>query len=55
MKLFKSDFKNEIEYNQYMYELALKQGKQRFGTECKHKNIKNGHCTKCLRKVTIKL
>ena len=33
------------------YELALKIGKERFGSECKHKIIKNGYCIKCLRKV----
>jgi hypothetical protein len=33
------------------YELALKIGKQRYGSECKHAEIKNGRCKKCLRKV----
>lgn len=33
------------------YELVLKIGKQRFGSECKHKKVRNGYCLKCLRKV----
>ncbi len=33
------------------YELALKIGKQRFGSPCPHNTIKNGHCVRCLRKV----
>lgn len=34
-----------------LYELALKEGKRRFGSECKHKKVKNGRCLDCLRKV----
>lgn len=34
-----------------LYELALSEGKKRFLGECKHKVVKNGHCTQCLRKV----
>lgn len=37
-----------------LYELMDKQGKVRFGSECKHKQIKNGRCINCLRKVTTK-
>jgi hypothetical protein len=33
------------------YELALRVGKKRFGSPCKHENVKNGICTNCLRKV----
>ena len=44
MKIFKPTFKDE-------YELALKIGKERFGSECKHEVVKNGRCKKCLRKV----
>ena len=33
------------------YELALKEGNKRFGSECKHSKVANGHCTNCLRKV----
>ena len=31
----------------YMHE----EGNKRFGSECKHENIKNGRCTNCLRVV----
>lgn len=34
-----------------VYGLALKEGKRRFGFECKHEVIKNNTCIKCLRKV----
>ena len=34
-----------------MYELARKQGDKRFGSECKHENVKNGVCQDCQRKV----
>ena len=34
-----------------LYELMDKQGKERFGSECKHQVVKNGRCTNCLRKV----
>jgi len=33
------------------YELALKQGEERFGTPCKHEVVRGGRCVKCLRKV----
>jgi hypothetical protein len=33
------------------YEAARRIGEARFGSECKHESIKNGVCTKCLRKV----
>ena len=33
------------------YELALKVGKKRFGSNRKHETVKNGHCVSCLRKV----
>ena len=34
-----------------LYELALKTGYKRFGSICEHRQVKNGHCVKCLRKV----
>lgn len=34
-----------------MYRLAHEAGKRRFGSECKHEQVKNGRCTNCLRKV----
>ncbi len=37
--------------NNDLYELALKEGNKRFGSECKHKETKNGYCKNCLRKV----
>lgn len=37
-----------------MYELAKKQGDKRFGSECKHENVKDGKCLNCLRKVIVK-
>lgn len=36
------------------YELALRVGERRFGSECKHDKVKNGRCTNCLRKVVSK-
>lgn len=33
------------------YELALRIGNRRFGLECKHEKVKNGHCVRCLRRV----
>ncbi len=43
-ELFEPNFQAE-------YELARRVGDERFGSECRHENIKNGHCEKCLRKV----
>jgi hypothetical protein len=37
-----------------LYELMDKQGKERFGSECKHEHTKNGRCLKCLRRVITK-
>ena len=37
-----------------LYELMDKQGKERFGTECKHEKVRGGHCVNCLRKVVTK-
>ena len=34
-----------------LYELMKQQGDKKFGSECKHENIKNGVCVNCLRKV----
>jgi len=33
------------------YELALRQAKKRFGSDCEHADVKNGVCCNCLRKV----
>ena len=33
------------------YELALKQGKKRFGSSCPHTKVRNGKCLNCFRKV----
>lgn len=33
------------------YELAEKDGKKKFGSACKHTNIRQGRCLDCLRKV----
>ncbi len=44
VKLFDYAFKE-------LYELALKRGNKRFGSECKHEKIIRGHCANCLRKV----
>ena len=35
------------------YELALKVGNKRFGSECKHEQTKSGRCLNCLRKVVV--
>ena len=34
-----------------LYELMHKEGKKRFGSPCGHRQVKNGRCKKCLRKV----
>lgn len=36
------------------YELARKIGDKRFGSPCKHEQVKNGRCTQCLRKVVTR-
>jgi hypothetical protein len=36
------------------YELALREGNKRFGSDCKHEQVKNGKCLNCLRKVITK-
>lgn len=33
------------------YQLALKIGKERFGSPCDHAEVKKGICCKCLRRV----
>ena len=33
------------------YELALREGERRFGSECKHTEVKDGICLNCFRKV----
>ena len=38
-----------------LYELMDKQGKERFGSECKHEQVKNGRCEKCLRKIVTRV
>jgi len=38
-----------------LYELMHEQGKERFGSECKHEYIRNGKCLNCFRKVVSKL
>lgn len=47
MNIFRTTFTEE-------YEMALKIGNKRFGSECKHEKIKNGRCQNCLRKVITK-
>ncbi len=34
-----------------LYEKAIKEGEERFGSDCPHTEIKDGVCLKCLRKV----
>ena len=36
------------------YELALKQAKKRFGSNCEHKTTRGGVCINCLRKVVVR-
>ena len=38
-----------------LYELMDKQGKKRFGSECKHTRVKSGYCRDCLRKVITRV
>ena len=33
------------------YDLALRIGKNRFGTPCTHDRVVNGYCVQCLRNV----
>ncbi len=35
-------------------EQLYKEGKRRFGSICEHKQVVNGHCCQCLRKVITK-
>ena len=44
---FTSDFNT-------IYELAEREGNKRFGSACKHKQVKNGKCVQCLRTVVTK-
>ena len=37
-----------------LYELALSEGKRRFGSPCKHETVRNGICVVCLRRVLTK-
>jgi len=39
------------EVDKKLYELALKQGEERFGSPCEHEVVRGGRCVKCLRKV----
>lgn len=34
------------------YELALRIGEKRFGSDCKHGKVKNGYCVNCLRRTS---
>lgn len=34
-----------------LYEKTIKEGNERFGSECPHTETKDGVCLKCLRKV----
>lgn len=36
-----------------MYRLALEQGEKRFGSACRHEQVRNGHCLFCLRRVWV--
>ena len=48
--------KPKLEYTEAeLYELALKDGKKRFGSPCDHKKTKGGRCLNCRRKVITKL
>ncbi len=42
-------------YSQETYELMHREGERRFGSACKHKQVKNGCCVKCLRQVVYRL
>ena len=35
------------------YELALREGNRRFGSECQHERTKRGRCLKCWRRVLV--
>lgn len=37
-----------------MYELAKSTGDRRFGSECKHEQVKDGTCQQCWRKVVTR-
>jgi len=43
--------KTQEERDRAEYEIACREGDKRFGSECKHETVKNGHCVKCWRKV----
>jgi len=44
---FKPTFKEE-------YELAIREGDRRFGSECKHERTRNGRCVRCFRVVVTR-
>lgn len=37
-----------------LYWLMHEEGKKRFGSECRHDEVKDGYCLNCLRKVISK-
>lgn len=39
------------EQEKKLYELALREGKRRFGSECKHIKGRGNRCVKCFRRV----
>ena len=47
--------KPKLEYTEAeLYELALKEGKKRFGSPCDHEKTKGDKCRKCFRTVITK-
>ena len=42
---------SEKEEEQQLLKLLHKQGKERFGSPCKHEKTSNGYCINCFRKV----
>lgn len=54
IKLFRSDFNSEKEYEDAIYRITREIGDKRFGTKCRHLRIRNGYCLNCFRKVVDK-
>jgi hypothetical protein len=48
--------KPKKEYYEFwtQYDLAIRSGKRRFGSDCRHERVKDSRCMNCLRKMIIK-
>lgn len=47
-------FRYTSKENNELYDLMHRQGKERFGSDCRHEKVVKGRCANCLRKVVGK-